>query len=125
MKTGETKIKIHVKRLPRRNDSMFYFGKHIATLTKGNQTIVVEASGEMQVYFSERKDDCYANAQLAKELRNRKITDRGLSKLGENDMIQMNNWFRIFSDNDPTDLHEDIAHTYDDAIALAKERLSK
>ena len=121
----ETKIKIHVKKLPRRNDSMFYHGKHIASLTKGNQTIVVEATGEMLMYFSQSKDDRYEGQKLARELRNRKITDRGLAKFRNDDMIQMNNWFRIFSDNDPVDLHEDIAHTYDDAISIAKNRLNK
>jgi len=120
------KIKViqHVKRKPYKNDSMFYFGKHIATVTDGIYTIIVESAGEMRAAFSEN-GKAYQNEDLAKQLSARGYTDKKLNKIGSNDLISLNNWFRIFSDNDPTDLHEDIAHNYDDAIALAKERLKK
>lgn len=123
VKKDGIKVKLHVKRLPLRNDSMFYFNKHIATLTKGNRTVIVESAGEMKAYFKEN-GDCYQNEVLAKELKKRKTTDKGLTKIGSNDMIGLNNWFRIFSDNDPTRLDEEIAHTYDDAIETAKSLIT-
>lgn len=114
----KVKVKIHVKRQPRRNDSMFYFGKHIATVTVGRRVIAVESAGEMRACFTEDGDN-FLNEQLAKELKSRGTTDRGLSSIGKNDFITLNNWFRL------TDLETErelgIAHTYDDAIALATE----
>jgi hypothetical protein len=110
-------VDIHVKRKPGKNDSMFYFGEHIATIKKGEKTFYVESAGEMKAYFSE-KGDCYQNEQLAKELEARKITDRTLSRLGEKDQILMNNWFRISDDNGN---EISIAHTHSGAIHNAKE----
>jgi hypothetical protein len=118
---GKISVKLHVKRKPRRNDSMFYYGQHIATVKAGLKTIIVESSGEMKAYFDE-KGDVYEGYMLAKELKSRNMTDRGLSTLGQKDMILMNNWFRIFSVNDPVDLNEEIAHTYDEAIEIARQK---
>ena len=78
MATEKIKVKIHVKRKPRRNDSMFYFGKHIATVSKGKREIIIESAGEMRACFKENGDN-YLNDMLAKELKSRKTTDRGLS----------------------------------------------
>ena len=116
------KIKIHTKRLPRRNDSMFYYGKHIATLTKEGRKIFVESAGEMQAAFKEN-GECYLNTDLAKQLKKRKTTDRGLSSIGSNDLIHMNNWFRIKEEGQESNDDEIIAHTYDDAIEIAKQVL--
>jgi hypothetical protein len=120
--SDKIKVKIHVKRLPRRNDAMFYYDQHIATVSKGHREIIVESSGEMQAYFTE-KGDCYRNNMLAKELRSRGTTDRGLSTLGANDRIQMNNWFRLVDSEKGGE--EEIAHTYDEAIELAKYRINE
>ncbi len=113
----DVKIKLHVKKLPLRSDSMFYYGKHIATLTKGNRTVIVESAGEMEACFKNDGDN-FMNEKLAQELKKRKTTDKGLKKI--DGMISMNNWFRILCDNDPTRHDEKIAHTYDEAIESAK-----
>lgn len=120
--SNDVKVKIHVKRLPRRNEAMFYFRQHIATITKGHRNIFVESAGEMKAYFTEN-GDCYHNDMLAKELRSRKTTDRGLSTLGSNDQILMNNWFSLYDESKGGEA--EIAHTYDDAIAQAKELINK
>jgi hypothetical protein len=115
------KVDIHVERLPRRNDSMFYYDKHIATITKGHTKVIVESAGEMRAFFDE-KGDCYQNDMLAKELESRGTTDRSLSTLGKNDQIQMNNWFRLWvTENDVFVNNDEITHTYDDAIKMGKE----
>ena len=120
----EVKVEIHEPRLPRRNDSMFYFRKHIATISKGHKKIIVESSGEMQAAFK-MNSDSLQNEQLAKELKKRGTTDRGLSTMGSNDLIQMNNWFRLWVEENGVYQEEEIAHTYDDAIALAKQIINE
>jgi hypothetical protein len=122
MKKDKVKIQIHIKRLPHRNDAMFYYGKHIATITKGNRKLFVESSGEMEAYFSKR-GVCYKNEMLAKELLSRKTTDNRLVILWENDLIMMNNWFRIYDEVNPND--EKIAGTYDGAMELAVKRINE
>jgi hypothetical protein len=119
---SKVKVKIHVKREPRRNDAMFYFDRHIATVSKGKRKILVESSGEMQASFSENGDS-YRNEMLAKELRSRRTTDRKLSTMGGSDLIQMSNWFRLVDTEKGGE--EEIAHTYDDAVALAKMRIEE
>ena len=114
---NKTTVDIHVKRKPGKNDSMFYFGQHIATVKKGSKTFYVESAGEMKAYFDE-KGDCYQNEQLAKELDSRNVTDRKLSRLGEKDQILMNNWFRI---SDDAGKEIAIAHTHSGAVHIAKE----
>lgn len=116
------KVKIHIKRLPHRNDAMFYYGKHIATLTKGNRKLFVESAGEMELYFSKR-GVCYKNEILAKELLSRKTTDDRLITLWENDLIMLNNWFRIYDEANPND--EKIAGTYDGAMELAIKTINE
>ena len=117
------KIKIHTKRLPRRNDSMFYYGKHIATLTKGDVKLYVESAGEIKAAFKEN-GECYSNEALDKQLKKRKTTDRGLSTLGLNDLILNNNWVRIINETSGGD-EEGIVCNYDDAIQYAKILLLK
>jgi hypothetical protein len=122
MKSDKVKIQIHVKRLPLRNDAMFYYGKHIATLTKGTRKIFIESAGEMQASFKEN-GVCYKNEMLAKELHSRKITDSKLSDIWEGDKIKLNNWFRIYDES--KDCEVGIAGTYDGAIELAMERINE
>lgn len=122
MKKDKVKIQIHVKRLPLRNDAMFYYGKHIATIIKGNRKLFVESSGEMELYFSKR-GVCYKNEILAKELLSRKTTDNRLIILWENDLIMLNNWFRIYEAATPND--EKIAGTYDGAMELAIKKINE
>ena len=98
---------------------MFYFGKHIATISNEETKIFIESAGEMRAAFK-IDGDSYQGEILAKELKSRGTTDRGLSSIGNNDLIQMNNWFRIMDENETM---EQIAHTYDDAIRLAKSLL--
>ena len=115
MAQEKIKIERHVKKLPNRTDSMFYYGQHIATLSIGERKVYVESSGEMQAYFKE--NECYKNDMLSKELRSRGITDKKLAVLGSNDQILMNNWFRIVEEGADD---EEIAHSYDEAIETAK-----
>jgi hypothetical protein len=122
MKSDKVKIQIHVKRLPCRNDAMFYYGKHIATLTKGTRKIFIESAGEMQASFKEN-GVCYKNEMLAKELRTRKITDSKLSDFWEDGKIKLNNWFRIY--DELKDSEVGIAGTYDGAIELAIKRINE
>ncbi len=122
MKSDKVNIQIHVKRLPLRNDAMFYYGKHIATLTKGTRKIFIESAGEMQAYFKEN-GACYKNEMLAKELHSRKITDSKLSDIWEGDKIKLNNWFRIYDESKDREIG--IAGTYDGAIELAMERINE
>jgi hypothetical protein len=81
MAKDKMKIKIHLKKMPRKTDAMFYHDKHIATLTKGNRKIFVETSGEMKVAFS-IDGQVYTGTELAKELIN-----RGLG--GANDLLHL------------------------------------
>lgn len=118
---AQEKIKItrHIKKRPNRTDSMFYYGQHIATLSLGDRTIIVESAGEMQAYFKE--NECYRNDMLSKELTSRGITDKKLAVLGSNDQILMNNWFRVVDEADLEEGNnkEEIAHDYDEAISVA------
>ena len=123
IKNKNMKIKIHTKRLPRRNDSMFYYGKHIATLTKGDVKLYVESAGEMKAAFKEN-GECYSNEDLAKQLKKRRTTDRGLSAIGVRDLILNNNWLRIINETSGGD-EMGICGTYDDAIEYAKFILEK
>lgn len=121
MKKTDIKVKIHVKRQPRRNDAMFYYDKHIATVSKGARKLIVEASGEMTAAFT-IDGEAYGNEDLAKQLKKRKTTDRGLSTMGSNDLIRLNNWFRIVDED--TNGEIGIVGTYDDAIQFAKDTLT-
>jgi hypothetical protein len=113
-------VELHTKRLPYKTDSMFYYGKHIATVSNEKRTLIVESAGEMRAAFSV-DGNSYQNEDLAKQLKRRKITNSGLGKLGMDDLIQMNNWFRIIDAD--TDEEMGIAHNYDDAITVAKNCL--
>lgn len=113
-----TLVTLHTVRQKFKNDSMHYFDEHIATVEKNNRKLIIESAGEMRACFSE-SGDCFQNEMLKKELRSRGTTDRQLSKLGRNDMILMNNWFRITDDATGEELG--IAHTFDDSISLAKQ----
>ncbi len=115
-------VTLNVLREKFKNDSMHYFGKQIATIEKDGKKLIVESAGEMKAYFKEN-GECFQNEDLAKEMRKRGTTDRQLSVLGRNDMISLNNWFRISDDS--TGYEMGIAHTFDDAIALAKSLIKK
>lgn len=117
-----TLVTLHTIREKYKNDSMHYFGQHIATVEKNNKKLIIESAGEMKAYFEE-DGRCYQNEDLAKEMRKRGTTDRQLSKLGRNDMIGMNNWFRIVSEDGSG--KEEIAHTFDDAIRFAKQLIAQ
>lgn len=119
MNNKRPQVSIHVKRKAGRNDSMFYYDKHIATVKHGLKTIIVESCGEMEASLVIDGKQYYGK-ELSAQLTKRQIKDRQLNKIGSNDLISMNNWFRIFSDNDPVDTEEEIVHTYDDAIRMAK-----
>lgn len=118
----KVKKEIHVKRLPHRNDSMFYFGKHIATFKKGHREIFVESAGEMKAALKEGGKN-FEGKDLLRQLTHHKITDRGLGEMSVNDLIINNNWFRLFDTEKGGE--EEIAHTYDDAIKLAKQRINE
>lgn len=115
-------VDIHVKRKPYRNDAMFYYGKHIATVSNAKRTLIVESAGEMEAAFSST-GNLYANEKLAKQLVAHGITDKKLGALGMEDLIRMNNWFRIIDAD--SDEEMGIMHNHDDAIAYAKQILKK
>jgi hypothetical protein len=117
----EVKVKIHTKRLPRRNDAMFYYGKHIATVSNGKRKLIVEASGEMTAAFT-MDGEAYGNEDLAKQFKKRGTTDRGLATMGTNDLVFLNNWFRIVDAENDGEIG--IVGTYDDAIQFAKDTLT-
>lgn len=117
-----TLVTLHTLRQKFKNDSMHYFGQHIATVTKNKRKLIVESAGEMKAYFEEN-GDCFQNEDLRTEMYKRGTTDRQLSALGRNDMIGLNNWFRIM--DDATGEEIGIAHTFDDSISFAKQLIEK
>lgn len=118
--SDDVKVKIHVKRQPRRNDAMFYYGKHIATVSKGHRNLFIESSGEMEGRLKDN-GKLLLNEGFYRAIKRKKLTDKGLGKL--QDLITMNNWFRI-TDSE-TNGEVGIIGTYDDAIQLAKDTLNE
>ena len=117
-----TLVTLHTIREKYKNDSMHYYGEHIATVEKNKRKLIVESAGEMRACFTEDGAN-YLNEDLKAELRKRGTTDRQLSVLGKNDFISLNNWFRIM--DDATEVELGIAHTFDDAISLAKQLIKE
>jgi hypothetical protein len=112
-----SEIKILIPREKNRNDSMFYYGKCIATKEIDGKKYFAESAGEMQACFKENGDS-YRNEKLLEEFHVRHFGDKALDKLGENDFIRMNNWLRVIEENGDDDIC--IVHTYDDAINVLK-----
>jgi len=113
-----TLVTLHALREKYKNDSMHYFGKHIATVEKNHKKFIIESAGEMRACFTMDGPN-FLNEELAKEMRKRGTTDRQLSAIGKNDFIGLNNWFRITDEASGEEVG--IAHTFDDSISLAKQ----
>lgn len=121
--SDEVKIEYHVARESRRDSAMFYFGKHIATVSKGHRKIYVESAGEMKAALAENSKN-FSGKDLLAQLNHNKVTDRGIGTMAVNDLIIMNNWFRLF-DTESGGGEEIISHNYSDAIKQAKELINK
>ncbi len=115
----KAKVIIHKKKQKGRNDSAFYFGKHIATVIKGNEKLFIESQGEMEMSFSDR-GKTYSNKELLKQLQKRQMTDRDLRKY--DDRVNMSNWFVIR--NESESIFDISTTTYTNAIKSAKELLN-
>ncbi len=115
---GAIKGVIHTRKQKGRNDSVFYYGKHIATITNGIETLFVESQGEIEMSLAEN-GKTYANKDLLKQLQKRRFTDKELKKCSN--YVNMGNWFVIRNTNETIC---DITTTqYTHAIQRAKDLL--
>ena len=111
-----------------RQDSLWFYGKHIATVRKDDKTFIVEATGEQRIYGD--KSGCGDFEDLGRhdnEFATKKCIAAGLfdqDLQNENKVhFDMNNWFAIRQLDENGDISNDdvaICHTYDEAIVQAE-----
>lgn len=124
-------VLIHVPMISRRKrDAFWYYGKHIATVQKGDVKLNIVSNGEIRVSFKVYGNQ-FTNEQAVAEATRLRLGDKMLNALDDHNGWSNSNWFTIEQvDKDGNVIADDLAiqHYYDDAIAKAKEiaiKLSK
>jgi hypothetical protein len=121
---NEVTVLIHVPMISRRKrDAFWYYGKHIATVKKGDVELHIVSNGEIRVSFKPYGNQ-FTNEMAVKKATRLKLGDKMLADISEHDGWSNNNWLTIEQVDKKgkviaTDLG--IEHYYDDAIAKAKK----
>lgn len=106
-----------------RNESFWYKGDIAHVKLENGNTVYVEATGEIRIKFHE--DDVHWKGIKAQEkAKDLNLTDEGLGKLVDSDLIDMCNWFRLIevdANGDCVGDEFDLDGNYDDAIASLNE----
>jgi hypothetical protein len=129
---GLAVVKIHeYSQGAERQDSLWYHGQQIATVRKGDQTFIVESTGEQRIYVDKSGmgdfEDAarYDNEFATQKCKNANLCDDDLNN--ENKVhFEMNSWFAIRELDAEGNSIDDIAvcGSYDEAIRLAEEEMN-
>jgi hypothetical protein len=131
---GEPALTIHEHKVlgEDRQESLWFHGKHIATVRKDGRTFIVEATGEQRIYVDKTgKGDFEDLGRHDNEFATQKALKAGLTDedlLNEDKVLfEMNSWFAIRELDKEGNVADDIAicHKYDEAIDLAVEEMNK
>jgi hypothetical protein len=114
-----------------RQDSLWYYGKQIATVRKGDKTFIVESTGEQRIYVDKSGlgdfEDCgrYDNEFATKKCKNAGLFDDDLNN-SDKVHFEMNSWFAIRELDAEGNATDDVAicDSYDEAIALAEKEMN-
>jgi len=129
---GNAVVKIHEhSKGEDRQDSLWFHGKHIATVRKNGKTFIVEATGEQRIFIDLNGG---ANFEDSPRLDGEEAT-KACIKFGMFDQdlqnddkvhFEMNSWFAIRELDAEGNATDDVAicHTYDEAIQLATDEMN-
>ncbi len=130
---GEAVVQIHEHKLlgEDRQESLWFHGKHIATVRKDGRTFIVEATGEQRIFIDLNGG---ANFEDSPRLDGEEAT-KACIKFGMFDQdlqnddkvhFEMNSWFAIRELDAEGNATDDVAicHTYDEAIQLATDEMN-
>lgn len=113
-----------------RQDSLWFKGKHVATVRKNGRTLIVEATGEQRVYFDKQGNGDfdsswrYDNEKAREKALKMGFTDEDLND-DQKTHFEMNSWFAVRELDEDGNSTDDvgIAHSYDEAISLALQEI--
>ena len=130
---GEAVVIIHEHKIlgEDRQESLWFHGKHIATVRKDDKTFIVEATGEQRIFIDLNGG---ANFEDSPRLDGEEAT-KACIKFGMFDQdlqnedkvhFEMNSWFAIRELDAEGNATDDVAicHTYDEAIQLATDEMN-
>lgn len=130
---GEAVVTIHEHNYlgEDRQDSLWFIGKHIATVRKENKTFILEATGEQRIFIDDSgcgdfDDSLRYDGEKARDVALKAgLFDQDLEN--ENKVhFEMNSWFAIRELDENGDSIDDVAicHTYSDAVETIEREMN-